>query len=118
MRVTVALVSAIAFVSALAKADNPQRCIDPWGFGLCIPTSDCLNSGGSTATGYCKGQPADVKCCTYGDCNAPYPNDPNGPSYPGHCEPVDMCTTPNGYGGIPIPSHCPGPSNIQCCIPQ
>ncbi|KAF9347963.1 hypothetical protein BGX26_000574 [Mortierella sp. AD094] len=107
MRVTVALVSAVAFVKALAMAQ--QHCFDPWGIGLCLPTSECTKSGGNYATGYCPHDPADVKCCTFGECHIP---NPYGDPMLGARYTTAECAA---EGGRSFPGLCPGPSNIQCC---
>ncbi|KAF9347962.1 hypothetical protein BGX26_000573, partial [Mortierella sp. AD094] len=78
-------------------------------------TSDCRKSGGTYTSGYCKNDPADVKCCTYGECRIPVsdplPGDPNE-SIAGVCFPTAYCAN---APGISYPGHCPGPSDIQCC---
>lgn len=36
--------------------------------GVCIKTSSCSSSGGTSHTGFCPNDPADVKCCTKPSC--------------------------------------------------
>ncbi|RFU25668.1 hypothetical protein B7463_g10670, partial [Scytalidium lignicola] len=71
--------------------------------GVCISTSSCHSSGGSSQAGHCPGA-ADIQCCTHGSCSVG--------GVPGLCTPTSSC---GSNGGTSTAGHCPGLANIQCC---
>ena len=99
--VTVLLASSsqVLAIPGLFQRDTACR-INSGQSGVCISTSSCSGSGGSSQAGHCPG-PIDIQCCTYGTCSV------SGVS--GTCQETSTCS------GTKTPGHCPGPSNIQCC---
>ncbi|KAF9050192.1 lysozyme [Panaeolus papilionaceus] len=70
--------------------------------GVCIKTSSCSSSGGTSHTGFCPNDPADVKCCTKPSCGN------NG----GKCQFANTCASGKTVTGL-----CPGPADFKCCLP-
>lgn len=70
--------------------------------GVCVSTASCSSSGGTSHTGFCPNDPADIKCCVKPVCG-------NG----GSCMNVNNCESGNTVSGL-----CPGPSNFKCCLPK
>ena len=60
--------------------------------GVCITTATCSSGGGTSASGYCPNDPADVKCCTKAACG-------NG----GNCRFTSQCS------GVTVSSMSPPP---------
>lgn len=62
--------------------------------GVCIRTTSCSNSGGTSHNGYCPSDPTDIKCCTKTSCG-------NG----GNCRWTSQCS------GTTVPSMTKSPSS-------
>ncbi|ELQ39431.1 hypothetical protein MCOR27_004726 [Pyricularia oryzae] len=73
--------------------------------GLCLSTSNCRSSGGTSTPNLCPGTPADVQCCTYGTCTVPAQA-----NLTGLCVPSASCTDGTVTRGL-----CPGDAGITCC---
>jgi hypothetical protein len=82
-----------------------------------MDVQSCTN--GSPVPGHCPGA-ANIQCCVHATIQPSNPNPfqgsavgqscvANGQS--GSCMDVQDCTN-----GSPVPGHCPGASNIQCCV--
>ena len=69
--------------------------------GVCIHTADCSGGGGTSTSGFCPNDPADVKCCTK-NCS--------GGGGSGSCKWASTCT------GTTLSGLCPGPTDFKCCI--
>ncbi|KAF8148213.1 lysozyme [Crassisporium funariophilum] len=69
--------------------------------GVCIATTSCSSSGGTSHTGFCPNDPGHVKCCTKPTCG-------NG----GNCRSASTCASGNTVAGL-----CPGPASFKCCLP-
>ncbi|KAL5375129.1 hypothetical protein DPSP01_011442 [Paraphaeosphaeria sporulosa] len=41
--------------------------------GICVKTSTCASYGGTTISGHCPNDPADVKCCYVNTCDHSHP---------------------------------------------
>ncbi|GME35526.1 uncharacterized protein LTHEOB_3309 [Neofusicoccum parvum] len=76
---------------------------DPCGLnkstGVCLETSACTDSGGTTINDACPNDPAGVKCCSKATCGSG-----------GTCKFTSACA------GTSQPNLCPGPDNFKCCI--
>src|SRR5947209_3208965 len=72
--------------------------------GICISTSSCASSGGTSTPGFCPG-PTDIQCCTN------VPTCKVG-SASGQCISTSACAS---IGGHSTPGLCPGPADIQVC---
>ncbi|KAG0002412.1 hypothetical protein BGZ80_008866 [Entomortierella chlamydospora] len=93
----------VAIVLSAASVMAANSCSVGGIAGSCVSTTSCASSGGTSTKGYCPNDPNDVRCCTYGTCKS------NG--VPGKCVSTSSCS------GKSIAGLCPGPTNIQCCIP-
>ena len=69
--------------------------------GVCIRTADCSSGGGTSYSGFCPNDPADVRCCTK-NCS--------GAGGSGSCKWSSTCS------GTTLSGLCPGPSDFKCCI--
>lgn len=69
--------------------------------GVCLHTADCGNGGGTSTSGFCPNDPADVKCCTKASCGSG-----------GNCRWTSSCT------GTTLSGQCPGPTDFKCCVPK
>ena len=88
-----------AFASVALGALN-EPCAGPGGVaGVCVTTSTCSASGGTTISGGCPADPADVKCCSKTSCA-------NGAS--GNCRWTSDCA------GTTVTNQCPGPAAFKC----
>jgi hypothetical protein len=67
--------------------------------GVCLSTTTCSASGGTTFSGACPSDPADVKCCSKPSCGAS----------PGNCRWSSDCAASS------LSNLCPGPSGFKCC---
>ena len=68
--------------------------------GVCISSSSCSDNGGTSISGACPGDAADIKCCTKASCS-------NGDA--GNCRWQSDCA------GESVSGQCPGPAQMQCC---
>jgi len=101
IKLVIASLVAAMIPSTLAYIDGP--CDDSYyGLGACMRTQDCTKGSGSYIDGYCKSDPANVKCCVkkvkYG-------------SRVGHCIPRDQCK-----GASIVEGYCPGGKNVILCV--
>ncbi|KAF9555426.1 glycoside hydrolase family 24 protein [Agrocybe pediades] len=92
---------ALALTLSVAQAALNGACTVGSTPGVCLSTSSCTGSGGTTHSGYCPNDPSDVKCCTK----------PCGSG--GTCRFTSSCTTGKTQTGL-----CPGPSTFTCCLPK
>ncbi|KAH6904001.1 hypothetical protein BKA70DRAFT_1110062 [Coprinopsis sp. MPI-PUGE-AT-0042] len=70
--------------------------------GICVTTSTCAFSDGTSRTGFCPNDDSDVKCCTT-KC---------GPGAAGICRFNSTCESGRTLTGL-----CPGPNDFKCCLP-
>ncbi|KAI4212292.1 MAG: hypothetical protein LQ351_005005 [Letrouitia transgressa] len=75
------------------------------GSGTCKQENGCTT--GFTAVGACPNDPTDVKCCIQASCNSG--------SVKGAC--LDKSKLPCIGGNFKAENLCPGPNNVQCCLP-
>ncbi|KAK1760287.1 hypothetical protein QBC47DRAFT_312648 [Echria macrotheca] len=99
MHLRTLLLSALSAPAALAALNEP--CYGSGGVaGVCVTTSTCTASGGTTITGACPADASDVKCCSKTSCA-------NGSS--GNCRWSSDCA------GTTVSNQCPGPGAFKCC---
>jgi len=67
--------------------------------GVCVKTTACSSSGGTTSNNGCPSDPADVKCCAKPSCGASGSN----------------CRWSSDCGGTSTTGQCPGPNAFKCC---
>lgn len=67
---------------------------------MCLTTKACSAAGGTTISGACPADPANVKCCTKASCA-------HGSA--GNCRWSSDC------GGTTKAGLCPGPAQMKCC---
>ncbi|MCJ1428268.1 hypothetical protein MMC29_006177 [Sticta canariensis] len=67
--------------------------------GVCVSTATCSDSAGSSHSGFCPDDPADIKCCTKTDCGSG-----------GNCRWISQCSG-SSQAGL-----CPGPADFKCCL--
>jgi hypothetical protein len=65
--------------------------------GVCVKSADCKAAGGTSISGACPSDPADVKCCSKPTCGK------------GNCRWTSDCP------GESVAGQCPGPSSFKCC---
>ncbi|KAF9463386.1 hypothetical protein BDZ94DRAFT_1361383 [Collybia nuda] len=68
--------------------------------GVCVTTTTCSASGGTTITGACPADPANVKCCTKPKCST---------AAAGNCRWSSDCASSS------VANQCPGPAGFKCC---
>jgi Prokaryotic phospholipase A2 len=87
----------------ISRAVNSQ-CKAPEGSGSCQKTANC--QGISYPAGFCPKDPTDVQCCVKITCKVPNVGT-------GFCRSVknNGCSGGNFHAG-----HCPGSSDIKCCV--
>lgn len=78
----------LATLPLLAHAAVGSACSVSGTPGVCLATATCTSGSGTTHTGFCPNDPADVKCCTK-SC-----------STGGHCQPVSSCASGNTLSGM------------------
>ncbi|KAI9172540.1 hypothetical protein HJFPF1_02045 [Paramyrothecium foliicola] len=84
---------------ALALAAVNEPCYGPSNrAGVCISTSACSQAGGTSISGACPADAADIRCCTKPACGSG-----------GNCRWTSDCAGTSSAG------LCPGPSQMQCC---
>ncbi|KIM42248.1 glycoside hydrolase family 24 protein [Hebeloma cylindrosporum] len=66
--------------------------------GVCLSTSSCSSSGGTSHAGFCPSDPTDVQCCTK------------------TCGSGGICRFSNTCSGTTQTGLCPGPSTFLCCL--
>lgn len=114
------LLLALAELLTFSWADVGDSCSSNEGSGTCQQIESCesgiktlstgsmrssLTSTGFTVTGACPKDPTAVKCCIKENCK----------SNTGTCLDKSQSTC---AGGSFIPGYCPGPADIQCCVPS
>lgn len=67
--------------------------------GVCISSATCSDSAGTSHSGFCPDDPADIKCCTKPDCGSG-----------GNCRWTSQCSG-SSQAGL-----CPGPADFKCCL--
>ncbi|KAF7561960.1 hypothetical protein G7046_g2182 [Stylonectria norvegica] len=83
----------------IALAANNEPCYGPSGrAGVCISTSSCSSAGGTSISGACPADAANIKCCSKPSCGSG-----------GNCRWQSDC------GGSSVANQCPGPSQMKCC---
>ncbi|ROT38432.1 hypothetical protein SODALDRAFT_339841 [Sodiomyces alkalinus F11] len=88
-----------AATTAMAAINEP--CYGSNGVaGVCVSTTACASAGGTSITGACPRDPADIRCCSKPRCS-------NGSN--GNCRWVSDCA------GSTVTNQCPGPSGMRCC---
>ncbi|KAK1954743.1 hypothetical protein LY78DRAFT_729611 [Colletotrichum sublineola] len=91
------LLAAIVATEALAALNQP--CYGSGGqAGVCVATTTCSSSGGTTIDGACPADAANIKCCTKSPCGSG-----------GNCRWTSDCA------GTTASNQCPGPSTFKCC---
>ncbi|KAF8207760.1 hypothetical protein K438DRAFT_1575129 [Mycena galopus ATCC 62051] len=93
------------YISSTEAAVNGP-CSGTGGVGVCISTSSCSASGGTSTSGLCPDDPTNIKCCTKSPCTSAVLGG-------GVCRFTNTCTG-NHYS---ISGLCPGPSDFKCCAP-
>ncbi|KAK1776091.1 hypothetical protein QBC45DRAFT_444629 [Copromyces sp. CBS 386.78] len=94
---TQSLLSLLAASVAMAAVNEP--CIGSGGAaGVCITSADCSSNGGTSISGACPADAADIKCCTKSSCGSG-----------GNCRWQSDCAGSSSSG------FCPGPSEMKCC---
>ncbi|KAH6989189.1 hypothetical protein BKA56DRAFT_629078 [Ilyonectria sp. MPI-CAGE-AT-0026] len=84
-----------------AQAAVNEPCYGKSGFaGVCVTTSACSKAGGTTISGACPKDPANVKCCSKPKC---------GSGGAGNCRWTSDCA------GSKASNQCPGPGQMKCC---
>jgi hypothetical protein len=96
------LVALILFAPTCIHATLNGPCFVGDTPGVCLHTAKCRARQGTPTRKYCEGDPTDVQCCTKTFC-----------ADGGNCRFDSQC-----FGGRPISSHCPGPSDFRCCLDQ
>lgn len=91
------LYATLALTSTVFAAVNGPCSIDGTP-GVCIPSADCTESGGSNRVGFCPDDTSDIKCCTKPSCGSG-----------GNCGWSASCTE-TAQSGL-----CPGPADFKCC---
>ncbi|KAF6759172.1 lysozyme [Ephemerocybe angulata] len=94
------IITALVCLPLLTNAALNGPCTANGVPGACLATSTCSGGGGTSVSGFCPNDPADVKCCTK-TCGSG-----------GQCRIASTCTTGNTQSGL-----CPGPSDFKCCLP-
>ncbi|KAK3332950.1 hypothetical protein B0T19DRAFT_439751 [Cercophora scortea] len=89
------LLSILAASAALAAVNGPC-----YGSGVCVTSATCAASSGTTITGGCPADAADILCCTKASC---------GTTTTGNCRWVSDCA------GTTASNLCPGPAGMKCC---
>ncbi|TFK74166.1 glycoside hydrolase family 24 protein [Pluteus cervinus] len=92
---------ALLFFAGVAYATVNGPCTAGSTPGVCISTSTCSSGGGTSYSGYCPNDPADIKCCAKTSCGSG-----------GNCRFTSSCSSGNTASGL-----CPGPSDFKCCLP-
>lgn len=85
--------------------------------GVCISTSSCSTAGGTTVSGACPKDPANIRCCTKASCtktagsNDLFQQDETRIALraEGNCRWRSDCAG-NSESGL-----CPGPKEFKCC---
>ncbi|KAJ3961840.1 hypothetical protein N0V92_001492 [Colletotrichum tropicale] len=91
------LIAAVSVPTVFAALNEP--CYGSGGrAGVCVTTSSCSSSGGTTINGACPKDPDNVKCCTKASCGSG-----------GNCRFTSDCA------GDSVANQCPGPSTFKCC---
>jgi hypothetical protein len=83
-----AAATAISTLPLLASAAVGDACSANGTPGVCLSTSTCTSGSGTTHTGFCPNDPADVKCCTK-SCGTG-----------GQCRLVSSCPSGNTLSGM------------------
>ncbi|RSL48066.1 hypothetical protein CEP54_013079 [Fusarium duplospermum] len=85
--------------STIAASNEP--CYGPSGIaGVCITDAACTSAGGTSISGACPADAANIKCCSKPSCA-------NGAS--GNCRWTSDCA------GSSVTNQCPGPGQMRCC---
>lgn len=90
--------------SSLFERAVGSTCSTPYGAGTCQQTTSCTTSGFSVAS-YCPNDPDSVECCVTVTCSTS--------SGSGTC-----INTGDTCSGNFVAGACPGPSDIECCVPS
>ena len=93
------ILTLLAIISTTFAATNGQ-CSGR--SGICISTSSCSQSGGTSYSGKCPNDPNDIKCCDNIPCTA------DGKS--GKCVFTSECD------GETYSGKCPGGNDFKCCV--
>ncbi|KID93844.1 D-alanyl-D-alanine carboxypeptidase, partial [Metarhizium majus ARSEF 297] len=88
----------LAATTALAAPNEP--CYADGQAGVCTTEAACAAANGTTVTGACPADGADIKCCSKARC---------GPECAGNCRWQSDCA------GSSTANLCPGPAQMQCC---
>lgn len=100
MRFSSSLAATLCFAAtALAAVNEP--CYGPDGIaGVCVTDANCKKYGGTSISGACPSDPANVKCCSKPKCGA---------GGKGNCRWTSDCA------GKSSGTECPGPNGVKCC---
>ncbi|CAA7266062.1 unnamed protein product [Cyclocybe aegerita] len=90
---------ALFFAAIAANAALNDPCKAACTSGVCISTSSCSSSGGTSHTGFCPNDPANIKCCTKPLCGSA------------------SSRTLVPVGTLSRVGLCPGPPTFKCCLP-
>ncbi|TDZ19823.1 putative secreted protein [Colletotrichum orbiculare MAFF 240422] len=97
MQIQSTIVAAALLAMAMAALNEP--CYGSDGrVGVCVTTSACTSSGGTSIDNACPADAANVKCCTKASCGSG-----------GNCRLSSDCA------GTSAANQCPGPSEFKCC---
>lgn len=93
-----------SYLQVLARSEINGSCTGTDGApGVCIPTANCTQAGGSFVSDKCPGTAEDIKCCTKTAC---------GTGDKGNCRFTSSCSS-----GVTENNKCPGPDSFKCCMP-
>ncbi|KAH7163418.1 hypothetical protein B0J13DRAFT_464919 [Dactylonectria estremocensis] len=92
------ITSLLSLLALTAHAAVNEPCYGKNGYaGVCVTTATCSKAGGTTISGACPKDPANVKCCSKPACAG------------GNCRWISDCA------GTSRSNQCPGPSQFKCC---
>jgi len=100
-KVVVAFLVAAMAPSTFARINGPCSG-DYKGKGVCVSTASCNSASGSYISGFCPGDPANIKCCV---------KRVQVGNRVGTCLPITQCLLKEKISG-----YCPGDSTVKLCM--
>ncbi|EKJ71085.1 hypothetical protein NXS19_007579 [Fusarium pseudograminearum] len=98
MRYTTVPILLSLLLSSPSLAAPNEPCYGPSGIaGVCITDAACSSAGGTSISGACPADAANIKCCSKPKCSS------------GNCRWTSDCAGTSAAG------QCPGPSQMKCC---